>query len=52
MVDSLDSLLLMGLDDEYQRAREWVKDLSFDIDDKYHNFEVSSFAEPPPFRSG
>jgi hypothetical protein len=32
----------MGLTKEYQQAREWVKDLSFDIDDKFHNFEVST----------
>lgn len=31
----------MGLTEEYERAREWVKDLSFDVDDKYHNFEVN-----------
>lgn len=32
----------MGLTDEFNRAREWVKDLSFDVDDKFHNFEVRS----------
>ncbi|KAI5481705.1 mannosyl-oligosaccharide alpha-1,2-mannosidase, glycoside hydrolase family 47 protein [Pseudohyphozyma bogoriensis] len=41
IVDSLDSLLVMGLKDEYERARAWVKDLSFDLDDKYHNFEIT-----------
>ncbi|ORY88760.1 glycoside hydrolase [Leucosporidium creatinivorum] len=41
VVDSLDSLLIMGLNDEYKRARDWVKDLSFDIDDKFHNFEIT-----------
>ncbi|KAL8280633.1 hypothetical protein RQP46_006956 [Phenoliferia psychrophenolica] len=40
LVDSLDSLLVMGLTDEFNRAREWVKDLSFDVDDKFHNFEA------------
>lgn len=41
VVDVLDSLILMGLDDEFKRAREWVKELSFDLDDKFHTFEVS-----------
>ncbi|KAK4703773.1 hypothetical protein P7C70_g2433, partial [Phenoliferia sp. Uapishka_3] len=41
LVDSLDSLLVMGLTEEFNRAREWVKDLSFDIDDKFHNFEIT-----------
>lgn len=42
VIDSLDSLLIMGLTDEYERARNWVEKLSFDIDDKFHNFEVRS----------
>ncbi|KAK4050154.1 mannosyl-oligosaccharide alpha-1,2-mannosidase [Microbotryomycetes sp. JL201] len=41
VIDTLDSLLLMGLDDEFQRAHKWVKDLSFDIDDKLHHFEIT-----------
>lgn len=42
IIDCLDSLLLMGLDDEYQRARSWVEDsLSFEVDDKHHAFEVT-----------
>ncbi|GAA5828288.1 hypothetical protein JCM3770_004951, partial [Rhodotorula araucariae] len=41
VIDSLDSLLLTGLDDEYQRARNWVADLSFDLDDKFHTFEIT-----------
>jgi hypothetical protein len=41
IVDVLDSLLIMGLDDEYARARKWVADnLSFDIDGRSHAFEV------------
>lgn len=44
LIDSLDSLLLVGLEDEYQRARDWVaNELDFDLDDKYHTFEVGSF---------
>lgn len=41
LIDSLDSLLLTGLTDEYRRARDWVEKLSFDLDDKFHTFEVS-----------
>ena len=42
IVDSLDSLLLMGFDEEYERARDWVKDkLSFDVPGKVNGFEVS-----------
>jgi hypothetical protein len=45
VVDAIDSLILLGLDDEYQRAREWVaNELSFDRDGVYSTFEVS----PPP----
>ncbi|GAA5950758.1 hypothetical protein JCM8115_004964 [Rhodotorula mucilaginosa] len=40
LIDSLDSLLLTGLTDEYRRARDWVEKLSFDLDDKFHTFEV------------
>lgn len=41
LIDSLDSLLLTGLTDEYRRARDWVENLDFDLDDKFHTFEVS-----------
>lgn len=40
LIDSLDTLLLAGLDDEYRKARDWVETLNFDLDDKYHTFEV------------
>ena len=40
LIDSLDSLLLVGLDDEYKRARDWVASVNFDLDDKFHTFEV------------
>ncbi|KAK4048589.1 mannosyl-oligosaccharide alpha-1,2-mannosidase [Microbotryomycetes sp. JL221] len=39
VIDTLDSLLLLGLDDEFKRARGWVENLSFDLDDKFHHFE-------------
>lgn len=33
----------MGLDEEYQRAREWINsELTFEVDDKHHAFEVSA----------
>ena len=42
VLDSIDSLILLGMDEEYQRAREWVaNDLSFDRDGVYSTFEVS-----------
>ncbi|GAA5979464.1 hypothetical protein JCM11641_005403 [Rhodosporidiobolus odoratus] len=41
VIDSLDSLLITGLKEEYQRARDWVADLSFDLDDKFHTFEIT-----------
>lgn len=40
LIDSLDSLLLTGLEDEYKRARDWVAAVSFRLDDKFHTFEV------------
>lgn len=41
LIDSLDSLLLTGLTDEYRRARDWVEKLDFNLDDKFHTFEVN-----------
>jgi len=41
VVDSLDSMLLMGLNDEYQRARKWVAhNMTFDRDANFNTFEV------------
>lgn len=46
VLDAMDSLILLGLDEEYQRAREWVaNELSFDRNGIYNTFEVSL---PPP----
>lgn len=43
VLDAIDSLILLGLDEEYQRAREWVAtELSFDRDGVYNTFEVST----------
>ncbi|KAF8339752.1 uncharacterized protein EI90DRAFT_3144066 [Cantharellus anzutake] len=42
MVDALDSLMIMGLDDEVARVRDWIqKDLSFDRDASFNTFEVT-----------
>jgi hypothetical protein len=41
VVDSLDTMLLMGLDDEYVRARAWVETkLDFERDGNFNMFEV------------
>lgn len=41
VVDALDTMLLMGLDAEYQRARSWVAEkMTFDRDADYNTFEV------------
>ena len=48
VLDAIDSLILLGLDDEYQRAREWVAhELSFDRDGIYNTFEVSLRSHTP-----
>lgn len=42
IIDAIDSLIVLGLDEEYQRAREWVANqLTFDRDGVYSTFEVS-----------
>ncbi|GAA5824425.1 hypothetical protein JCM10212_000785 [Sporobolomyces blumeae] len=41
IIDSLDSLWIAGMREEYQRARDWVADVSFDLDDKFHTFEIT-----------
>lgn len=44
VIDSIDTMLIMGLDDEYQRARSWVANkLSFDRDGNFNTFEVRRF---------
>ena len=41
VVDSIDTILLMGLDAEYLRARSWIEHkLSFDRDAPFSTFEV------------
>lgn len=45
VVDSIDTMLIMGLDDEYERARKWVQNhLSFERDAAFSTFEVRVMA--------
>ena len=42
VVDSIDTMLIMGLDEEYQRARQWVATkMDLDRDADFNTFEVS-----------
>ena len=46
VVDSIDTMLLMGLDNEYKRARDWVAtELSFERDADFNTFEVRCFRQ-------
>ena len=41
VIDSLDTMIIMGLDEEVDRAKAWIRDkLSFDRDDSFNLFEV------------
>ena len=41
VADALDTMLIMGLNEEYQRARSWVADeMSFERDANFSTFEV------------
>ena len=41
VIDSIDTMLLMGLQDEYARARKWVETkMTFDRDANFNTFEV------------
>jgi hypothetical protein len=43
VADSIDTMLIMGLDDEYQRARSWVEDkLDFGKDGNFNTFEAGT----------
>jgi mannosyl-oligosaccharide alpha-1,2-mannosidase len=43
VVDSIDTMLLMGLNQEYSRAREWVASkMSFERNATFNTFEVSA----------
>ncbi|TBU26799.1 glycoside hydrolase [Dichomitus squalens] len=42
VIDSIDTMLLMGLQDEYARARKWVETkMSFDRDANFNTFETT-----------
>ncbi|KAG2122568.1 glycoside hydrolase family 47 protein [Suillus clintonianus] len=42
VVDSIDTMIIMGLEEEYQRARTWVADkLSFERDGNFNTFETT-----------
>lgn len=42
VVDSIDTMIIMGLEDEHARARKWVSEkLDFDRDGNFNTFEVS-----------
>ena len=46
VADSIDTMLLMGLDREYLRARSWIEHhLSFDRNASFNTFEVRFFFE-------
>ena len=56
VVDSIDTMLLMGLHDEHARAKAWVANkMSLDRDDNFNTFEVSPLllcpqpAHPQPY---
>ena len=41
VVDSIDTMLIMNLGQEYLRARDWIeKKLSFEREGKFNTFEV------------
>ncbi|KAI0095160.1 glycoside hydrolase [Irpex rosettiformis] len=42
VADSIDTMLIMGLREEYERAREWVEEkLDFDKDGEFNTFETT-----------
>ena len=42
VVDALDTMYIMGLQDDYNKARYWIKNsLSFDREGVFSTFEVS-----------
>jgi endoplasmic reticulum Man9GlcNAc2 1,2-alpha-mannosidase len=53
VIDSIDTMLLMGLDEEYQRARSWVEtSMDFDRDANFNTFEVRRVRYPRVRSSG
>ena len=48
VVDSIDTMQIMGLDEEYKRARAWVANsLSFDRNGHFNTFEARPLSCPP-----
>ncbi|KAI0789489.1 glycoside hydrolase [Abortiporus biennis] len=42
VVDSIDTMLIMGLEDEYKRARSWIENsLTFERDGNFNTFETT-----------
>ena len=42
IIDAIDTMQVMGLHEEYERAREWISSkLSFESDGNFNTFEVS-----------
>ena len=47
VVDALDTMMIMGLDDEVARARKWIDEkLSFDKSGNFSTFEVGVSSTP------
>lgn len=43
IIDTIDTMLVMGLEEEYNRARKWIStELTFDRDGNLNTFEVST----------
>lgn len=52
IVDAIDTLHIMGLTEEYQKARDWIAtSLNFDIVGFAHTHPLPSFLGPLPFSS-
>ena len=44
IIDAIDTMQIMGLQEEYNRAREWVStELRFDRNGNFNTFEVSTY---------
>ena len=44
IIDAIDTMQIMGLQEEYNRAREWIaSELRFDRDGNFNTFEVSRY---------
>lgn len=45
VIDAIDTMQVMGLQEEYNRAREWISsELTFDRDGDFNTFEVSTYS--------